>query len=134
MLSEKNCSLCLKEGLIILVLLAVAVRFGGWTGVCCCVPGPVWLCADWAGSLGYWAIAFSLSCMIVYVAWSMGGGGSGACGVVASSFLGFLALELDVLEANWCIGVGDGSLLSFLFFYFMTLWFGLACLLTGASL
>ena len=56
------------------------------------------------------------------------GVGAGACGVAASSLLGFLALGLDVLEANCCIGVGDGSLLSFLFFYFMTLWFGLACL------
>ena len=54
--------------------------------------------------------------------------------MAASPLLGFLALGLDVFEADWCIGVGDGSLLSFLFFYFMALWFGLACLLTGASL
>ena len=56
------------------------------------------------------------------------GVGPGACGVAASSLLGFLALGLDVLEADWCIGVGDGSLLPFLFFYFMALWFGLAWL------
>ena len=62
------------------------------------------------------------------------GVGPRACRVAALSLLGFLALGLDVLEADWCIGVSDGSLLSFLFFYFMTLWFGLACLLTGASL
>ena len=59
--------------------------------------------------------------------------GPGACGVAVSSLLGFLALGLDVLEANWCIGVGDGSLLSFLLFYFILfydplVWFGLACL------
>ena len=54
--------------------------------------------------------------------------GPGTCGVAASSLLGFLALGLDVLEANWCIEVDDGSLLSFIFFYFMAFWFGLAWL------
>ena len=61
------------------------------------------------------------------------GVGPGACGVSASSLLGILALGLDVLEADWCIGVGDGSILSFLFFHFIALWFGLACPLAGAS-
>ena len=43
----------------------------------------------------------------------MGGGDLGACGVAASSLFGFLALGLDTLGADWCVGVGDGSLLSF---------------------
>ena len=36
-----------------------------------------------------------------------------------------LVLGLDISVANWCVGVGDGSLLSF-FFYFRDLWFGLS--------
>ena len=96
--------------------------------------GPVQLWADWEGSLGYWAVVFH--CLARLCMWPRPwvGVGPGPCGVAASSLLGFLALGLDVLEADWCIGVGDGSLLSFIFFYFMAFWFGLACLLTGASL
>ena len=41
------------------------------------------------------------------------GVGPEACGVAVSSLLGFLASGLDILGADWCVGVGDGSLLSF---------------------
>ena len=53
---------------------------------------PVQLWADWAGSPGCWAVAFSLSCAIVYVASSMGGGGSRGLwggGIVFAWVLGF---------------------------------------------
>ena len=42
-----------KRRLIILVLLAVAVRFGGWTGVRCCVPGAWAALGRSGGLLGY---------------------------------------------------------------------------------
>ena len=45
-----------KRRLIILVLLAVA-RFGGWTGVRCCVPGTV---QRWALRAGFWGIGLLL--------------------------------------------------------------------------
>ena len=57
----------------------MAVRFGGWTGVCCSVLGACAALGRLGGLLGYgvlyWAFAFSLSYAIVDVASYMGRGG-----------------------------------------------------------
>ena len=57
----------------------------------------------------------------------------GALGWWFLSLLGFFALGLDITEAIYRTGVGDGSFLSF-FFILWHIGLGLACLLTGASL
>ena len=102
-----------KRRLIILVLLAVPVRYGGWTGVRCCVPGACTALGRSGRLLGYWAFAFSLYCTIMYVASYMGGGGSRGLWGGGIIFAWVFGLGMDILGADWCIGVGDGSLLSF---------------------
>ena len=59
--------------------------------------------------------------------------GLGALGWWLLSLLGFFALGLDSWKAIYCIGVDDGSFLSFLSILGL-FGLGLACLLTGASL
>ena len=54
----------------------LAVRFGGWTGVCCCVLGACAALGRSGRPLEYWAFAFLLSCVIASVASHLGGGGS----------------------------------------------------------
>ena len=59
--------------------------------------------------------------------------GLGTLGWWLPSLLGFFALVLDISEAIYCVGAGDGSFLSF-FFILGLFGLGLACLLTEASL
>ena len=57
----------------------------------------------------------------------------GGLGWWLPSLLGFFALGLDISEAIYPVGVGDGSFFSF-FFILGLFGLGFACLLTGASL
>ena len=100
----------------------MAVRFGGWTGVRCCVLGPVQL---WAGRVGSWAFAFSLSYVVASVASHVGGGGSGGL------WDGGARLCLGSWLWSWISRGPLGALglvmaLSFpSFFMLKALWFGL---------
>ena len=118
LLSEKDCFFAFERRL-------TSCRGSMILGLGCSVLLCSGACAALGRSgrlLGYWAFAFSLSCMTVSVASREGGPRS--LEVVASVFLGFFALELDISEAIYCAGVGDGSFLSF-FSYFRAIWFGL---------
>ena len=127
----------LEQRLIILFSLAVAVKFGGWTGA-----SPL-LCSGGLCSFGhvgrvllYRAFAFSLSCRIASVASHVGGGG----------FRGLWGGDVHLCLGSWLWGWISwgpfGALelvmaVSFPFSFFLCLGFfglGLACLVIGSSL
>ena len=121
----KGLFIVFKRRLIILVLLPVAVRFGGWTGVRCCVLGACAALGRSDGFLGYWAFASLLSCAIASVVSYIGGGGS----------RGLWVGGVRLCSGSWLWGwisrrpigaLGLVMALSFpFFFYFRALWFGL---------
>ena len=78
-----------ERRLIILALPAVVVRFGGWTGVRCCVLGASAASGRSDGLLGFWAFAFLLFCAIASVASHMGEDGSMGLVPVFAWVLGF---------------------------------------------
>ena len=115
-----------QQRLIILFSAAVAARFGGWVRIRCWVLGACAVSSRSGGGGGGGRAPGVLSfCFFVVLR-------DCVC-VVASewgrwwrpSLLGFLALGVDILGAIWRVGVGDALSLSFFFFYFRALWFGL---------